>query len=139
MSSAPAPTAGSVSRVECVASVRGKGEAKVALFRHLAPMTVNAIMRVLPIDSRVNLQPEMACLFTDLRVGVEKPRAQFARGEVAFLASGGLICFFLCDARSDRPLNPLGKVEERLQLFEGMRAGDVVHLDVAATAQSDQT
>ena len=139
MSSAPAPTAGSVSRVECVASVRGKGEAKVALFRHLAPMTVNAIMRVLPIDSRVNLQPEMACLFTDLRVGVEKPRAQFARGEVAFLASGGLICFFLRDARSDRPLNPLGKVEERLQLFEGMRAGDVVHLDVAATAQSDQT
>ena len=139
MSSAPATTAGSVSRVECVASVRGKGEAKVALFRHLAPMTVNAIMRVLPIDSRVNLQPEMACLFTDLRVGVEKPRAQFARGEVAFLASGGLICFFLRDARSDRPLNPLGKVEERLQLFEGMRAGDVVHLDVAATAQSDQT
>ena len=139
MSSAPATTAGSVSRVECVASVRGKGEAKVALFRHLAPMTVNAIMRVLPIDSRVNLQPEMACLFTDLRVGVEKPRAQFARGEVAFLASGGLICFFLRDARSDRPLNPLGKVEEGLELFEGMRAGDVVHLDVAATAQSDQT
>lgn len=75
----------------------------------------------------------MACLFTDLRIGVEKPRVQFSRGDVAFLASGGLICFFLGDARSDRPLNPIGKVEEGLGLFDSMRPGEVVHLSAPPT------
>jgi len=134
LSNVSAPTAGSVSRVACIASVRGRGDAKLALFRHLAPLTLNAILRVLPLDSRVNLQPAMACLFTELRVGVEKPRAQFVRGEVAFLPSGGLICIFLLDAKSDRPLNPIGKVEDGLQLFDSLRAGDVVHLSAVPTA-----
>jgi uncharacterized protein len=122
------PAAGSVSKVECVASIRGRGEAKIALYRHLAPLTVNALLRAMPLDSRVNLQPPLACLFAELRVGVEKPRVQYNRGEVAFLPSGGLLCVFLGDIRSDRPLNPLGKVEEGLELFDGLRPGDVVRL-----------
>ncbi|HXW95029.1 MAG TPA: cyclophilin-like family protein [Nitrososphaerales archaeon] len=122
------PAAGSVSKVECLATVGGKGNGTLALYRHLAPVTVNAILRGLPSDSRVNLQPSMVCLFTDLRVGVEKPRTQFARGDVAYLASGGLICVFLGDAKSDRPLNPVGKVESGMEVFESIARGDVVHL-----------
>jgi len=126
-SGAPA-SAGSVSRVECLASVNGKGRGNISLFRHLAPLTVNAVLRSLPFDSRVTLQTAMVCLFTQLRVGVEKPRTQFARGDVAFLPSGGLICIFLGDARSDRPLNPIGKVEKGLEAFDAIRPGDVVSL-----------
>ncbi len=125
---APVFAAGSVSKVECTASFGGKGEARILLFRHLAPLTVNAILRVLPVDSRVNVQPAMLCLFTALRVGVEKPRTSFVSGDVAFLTSGGLFCVFLKEARSDRPLNPLGKVEEGLALFEEARPGDTVRL-----------
>ena len=134
MSSTPSPTAGSVSKVDCLARVSGRGEAKVSMFRHLAPLTVNAVLRTLPFDSRVNLQPAMVCLFTQLRVGVEKPRTQFVRGDVAFLPSGGLICVFLGDARSDRPLNPLGKVEGGMEAFDAVRPGDVVR--VSATDPS---
>ena len=131
MSAQGAPAAGSVSKVECVATVGGKGNGALSLYRHLAPVTVNAILRSLPSDSRVNLQPSMVCLFTDLRVGVEKPRTQFVRGDVAYLPSGGLICVFLGDARSDRPLNPVGKVESGMETFESIRRGDVVHLALA--------
>ncbi len=130
MSSQAAPAAGSVSKVECIAAVGGKGEARVSFYRHLAPLTVNSILRSLPLSSRVSLQPAMVSLFTQLRVGVEKPRVQFGRGDVAFLPSGGLICFFLGDARSDRPLNPVGKVEGGLETFESVRPGDVVSLTV---------
>ncbi|HUI23931.1 MAG TPA: cyclophilin-like family protein [Nitrososphaerales archaeon] len=128
MSTQPAPGAGSVSKVECMATVGGRSKATVAFYRHLAPLTVNSILRSLPSDSRVNLQPSMVCLFTDLRVGVEKPRTQFARGDVAYLPSGGLICIFLGGAKSDRPLNPLGKVESGMETFDSIRRGDVVHL-----------
>lgn len=127
-------TAGSVSKVECLATIRGRGEAKVALFRHLAPLTVNAVIRSLPFDSRVNVQPAMVCLFMDLKVGVEKQRTQFVRGETAYLASAGLLCVFLKDARSERPLNPVGRVEDGLQVFEIVRPGDVVRLSVPVGA-----
>jgi hypothetical protein len=131
MSSESPPDAGSVSKVECVASVHERGEAKVDIFRHMAPMTVNAVLRAMPLNSRVSIQPAMTCLITSLRIGVEKPRNKFARGEVAFLASGGLICVFLREAGSERPLNPLGGVVQGLSLFEEMKPGDVVHLSVA--------
>lgn len=134
MSSQAAPTAGSVSKVECIASVGGKGEGRLSLFRHLAPLTVNSFLRTLPFDSRVSLQPAMVCLFTQLRVGVEKPRTRFARGDVAFLASGGFLCVFLGDARSDRPLNPVGKVESGLETFDAVRPGDVVRVTLASPA-----
>jgi hypothetical protein len=88
----------------------------------------------MPFDSRVSLQPPLACLFSELKVGVEKSKGQYARGEVAFLPSGGLICVFLDDARSDRPLNPLGRVEEGLELFEALRPGDVVRLSTPSPA-----
>jgi len=128
LSAQTTPAAGSVSKIECIASVGGGGKGTLAFFRHLAPVTVNAILRSLPSDSRVNLQPSMVCLFTDLKVGVEKPRTKFSRGDVAFLPSGGLICVFLGDASSDRPLNPIGKVEAGLEAFDAIRRGDVVRL-----------
>ena len=131
MSSQAAPAAGSVSKVECIATVGGKGRGTVSFYRHLAPVTVNAVLRSLPSDSRVNLQPSMVCILTDLRVGVEKPRTQFVRGDVAFLPSGGLICVFLGDSRSDRPLNPLGKVESGMEIFDSIKRGDVIHLALA--------
>ena len=131
--SSEASTAGSVSKIECEATVGTEGKARVSFYRHLAPVTVNAVLRSLPFDSRVTVRPAMVALFTQLRVGVEKPRAQFARGDVAFLPSGGLVCVFLGAARSDMPLNPVGKVESGIELFDGAKPGDVVR--VAALTQ----
>jgi len=136
MSSQTPPSAGSVSKVECVASIAGKGEGRVSFFRHLAPLTVSAVLRSVPFSSRVTLQPAMVCLFTQLRVGVEKPRTQFARGDVAFLPSGSLICVFLGEARSDRPLNPIGRVESGLDSFDAVRPGDVVRVTLAETVRA---
>jgi hypothetical protein len=133
---AEAPSAGSVSKVGCTVSVGGRGEGTLTLFRHLAPLTVNSVLRTLPLASRVSLQPAMVCLFTQLRVGVEKPRNRFSRGDVAFLASAGLICVFLGDASSDRPLNPIGKVESGIESFDGVRPGDVVRISLAAPSEA---
>ena len=135
MSSRPPSAAGSVSKVECNVAIGGRLLGKLSLFRHLAPLTVNAVLRSIPFDSRVSLQPAMVCLFTQLKVGVEKPRMQFARGDVAFLASGGLVCVFLGEARSDRPLNPIGKVESGMESFDAIRLGDVVRVSLAEPAQ----
>ncbi len=117
-----------MSKVVVSALVRGRGEASVAVYRHLAPLTVNALLRTLPLEGRVSSQPAMTAVFATLRVGVEKPRLAFERGDVAFLASGELLCFFTSPARSDRPLNPVGKVESGLEFLAAARPGDVVAL-----------
>jgi hypothetical protein len=108
--------------------VVGRGRVKVSIYRHLSPLTVNALMRVLPLESRVTPQPAMVSIFTSIRVGVEKSRTSFERGDVAFLASGGLICFFLRRASSERPLNPVGKVDEGLEILDALRPGGVIRL-----------
>ncbi|MDG6988436.1 MAG: hypothetical protein JRN21_03830 [Nitrososphaerota archaeon] len=127
--------AGSVSKVECIVSVGAKDEGTMSLYRHLAPLTVNAFLRTLPLASRASVQPPMVCLFSQIQVGVEKPRSQFTRGDVAFLPSGGLVCVFLGDARSDRPLNPLGKMESGLERLDAVRSGDVVKVSLAANKE----
>jgi uncharacterized protein len=117
----------SVSRVECKVTVRGKGEIVIELYKHLAPVTVYAIMRALPINSRVTIYPRaMVCVLTNLRTGVEKQRFEFSRGEIAFLAANGSICFFMANAKSQSPLNPIGKIQSNTELLDGLSPGDVM-------------
>ncbi|HUK75698.1 MAG TPA: hypothetical protein VLU99_07885, partial [Nitrososphaerales archaeon] len=51
---------------------------------------------------------------------------EFSKGEVAFLAANGSVCIFLANAKSERPLNPVGKIESGLEVVERVTAGDVV-------------
>jgi hypothetical protein len=76
----------------------------------------------------------MICLLTNIKTGVEKARREFARGEVAFLPSNGLICVFLGSVRSDRPLNPIGRLDHGLEVMEKIAAGDVVELSLVQEA-----
>lgn len=119
----------SVSKIDCVAALRGKGEARVSLFRHLAPVTVNAIIRELPISSRVTVYSKaMVCLMTALRLGVEKQKYEFSKSDVAFVPATSSVCFFFSNAKSERPLNPVGRIEEGLEKLERASAGDVIEL-----------
>lgn len=119
----------SVSRVECKVTVRGKGEFVIELYKHLAPITVNAIMRALPMSSRVTVYPRaMVCVLTGIKTGVEKQRFEFSKGEIAFLAANGSICFFTANVKSASPLNPVGKLQANHEVLDRLTAGDVMEL-----------
>ncbi len=119
----------SVSKVECKAVIRGKGEVKFDIFKHLAPVTVSAILRELPINARVTIYPRaMICLLTGIKAGVEKQRFEFTKGDVAFLPANGSLCFFLANAKSQSPLNPIGKLEVDLGVLSGLSAGDTMEI-----------
>jgi uncharacterized protein len=119
----------SVSKVECSVTIRGKGKFTLGLYRHLAPVTVTALLDELPLASRAMVSPgAMLTLLTKIKIGVEKQRLEFSKGDVAFLAANGSICVFLANVKSQRPLNPVGKVEEGLEVVQGVAAGDVVEI-----------
>jgi uncharacterized protein len=131
----------SVSKVECKATIRGKGELKFDVYKHLAPVTVSAILRELPINSRVTIYPKaMVCVLTGIKAGVEKQRFEFTKGDVAFLAANGSLCFFISNAKSQSPLNPIGKVDGSLELLESLSAGDSMEIvQVREVSEGDQT
>ena len=119
----------SVSKVECAASVRGKGRFTLGLYRHLAPVTVTALLDEFPVSSRAMVYPgAMVTLLTNIKIGVEKQRLEFSKGDVAFLAANGSICIFLANAKSQRPLSPVGKVEEGLEVLQKATSGDVFEI-----------
>jgi hypothetical protein len=119
----------SVSKLECTASVRGKGTFTLDLYRHLAPVTVAAILDELPFSSRVMIYPgAMITLLTKIKIGVEKQRKEFSKGDVAFLAANGSVCIFLANVKSERPLNPVGKVEEGFGIVQKAVSGDVLEI-----------
>jgi uncharacterized protein len=122
----------SVSKIECAATVRGKGKFTLGLYRHLAPVTVTALLGEFPVASRATIYPGMITLMTKIKTGVEKQRMEFSRGDVAFLAATGSICIFLKNAKSERPLNPVGKVEDGLEVLQKAAAGDVVEISGVA-------
>ena len=76
----------SVSKVECAATIRGKGKFTLGLYRHLAPITVTALLDEFPIASRASIAPGMVTLLTPIKIGVEKQRLEFSKGDAAFLA-----------------------------------------------------
>ncbi len=131
----------SVSKVECKAVVRGKSEMKFDLYKHLAPVTVSAILRELPINARATIYPRaMICLLTPIKCGVEKQRFEFAKGDVAFLPANGSLCFFLANAKSQSPLNPIGKIEGSLSVLESLSAGDTIEIvQVREVSEGAQT
>lgn len=119
----------SVSKVECRVSVRGKGEFTIELYKHLAPLTVSFILRALPMSARVTIYPKaMVCILTGIKTGVEKQRLEFKKGEIAFLAANGSICFFTSAVKSQSPLNPVGKMASGPEILEKLTPGDVMEV-----------
>lgn len=120
--------------------MRGKGSFTLGFYRHLAPVTVAAVLDALPLSSRAAVyQGAMVTLLTQIKTGVEKPRTDYSAGDVAFLAANGSICIFLANAKSQRPLSPLGKVESGLEVVRTAVAGDVVVISAAAQEAAVQT
>jgi len=127
----------SVSKVECSVTVRGKGRLTLGFYRHLAPVTVTAVLDELPLASRAMVTPgAMVTLLTTIKIGVEKQRLEFAKGDVAFLAANGSLCIFLANVKSQRPLNPIGKVEDGLDLLQKVGGGDVLEIAKPASQEA---
>jgi len=127
-------SAGSVSKIDLVLSLKGKAQCSLELKRHLAPKTIGLIVRVLPLEGNAHLMGNtMAFMDTSLNAGGEKLRTQFKKGEVGFLASNGSICFFLEDVASTKAMTFVGKITSNLDSLKNAKPGDIFSITQAGT------
>ncbi len=117
----------SISAMEMLAKVPGKGSVVANLFKHLSPVTLTRIQREVPIIGRVNFYERgFAYILTNVVAGEEKSKKEFKKGQVAFMPSGSSICFFLQEIRSYKPMNLLGEVTQGMETLESLKRGDSI-------------
>ena len=65
---------------------------------------------------------------TPIDSGIERPRREFKKGDVAFLPVSGSICFFTKDSEPGKTMTPIGKISGDLKVLDDVKAGDVILL-----------
>lgn len=113
----------SISKIYLTFEIINKGVAFAEIIRFLAPLTINKILKHIPLENRIfSLKEEMAYCEIGIEIGSEKQKTSFKRGDIVFLPANNAICIFLKDATT-KPMNPLGKIVKNLELFDNIQAG----------------
>ena len=116
----------SVSRILLTIEVSNKGSVDCEMIRHLAPITVNKVIRGLPIQDRVHrFKDQFVYIETGLEIGSEKPKTQFKSAEVGFMTSNGALCFFLQDS-TVLPMSRVGILKGSIHVIGSAKPGDTI-------------
>ena len=70
----------------------------------------------------------MLYMETSIESGIERPRREFKKGDVAFLPASGSICFFAKDSEPGKIMTPIGRLSGESDLLYDVKPGDVILL-----------
>ncbi|UCG36664.1 MAG: hypothetical protein JSV64_08740 [Candidatus Bathyarchaeota archaeon] len=113
----------SISRIPIKFVVEEVGEADGELIRHLAPRTVDAIIKMFPIEGRAALWKEEVYFEIPVKMGDEKAKPQVEKGTIAYWPMGTALCIFYGTSQPYSPVNIVGKITENLQIFSDAKSG----------------
>jgi hypothetical protein len=123
-------SATSVSELILTASVYGRGQIRAKVFKHLSPVTLGKIQRSVPFGGNANFfERNFVYILTPVVGGEEKSRKEFSKGSLAFMPAGCMLCFFIEDTRSYKPMNPLGEIVEGLDILSNLKRGDSIRVE----------
>jgi len=120
---------GSISRIPIKLVVKEVGEAEGEFIRHLAPRTVDAIVKKLPIEGRVALWKEEVYFEIPVKMGEEKAEPTVKKGAIAFWPMGKALCIFYGESQPYSPVNIVGQVTKNLELFRQVKSGTKIRVE----------
>ena len=120
---------GTVSKIDVILEINGRERIKCQLKRHLSPMTVGLITRMLPLEGNVHQMGRSIMYFeTGINSGIERKRTDFKKGDIAFLPTEGSICFYMDDISDGKPMTIIGKIIDGIEKLSGIKSGDTLLL-----------
>jgi len=120
---------GTVSKIDVVLEVNGRERIKCQLKRHLSPITVGLITRMLPLEGNVHQMGRSIMYFeTGINSGIERKRTDFKKGDIAFLPTEGSICFYMDDISDGKPMTIIGKIIDGIDKLSETKSSDVLSL-----------
>jgi hypothetical protein len=118
-----------ISRVKIKFTIEGLGEAEGELVRFLAPRTVDALVRKLPVEGRAALWKEEIYFETPIKMGEEKAKGTVEKGTIAFWPMGSAVCVFYGESQPYSSVNILGKITKNLELFSTVKSGTKIRVE----------
>ena len=118
-----------ISRVKIKFAIDDLGEAEGELVRHLAPRTVDMIVRKLPLEGRTALWKEEVYFEIPVKMGEEKAKSTVEKGTIAFWPMGSAICVFYGETQPYSPVNVLGEITKNLELFSRVKSGTKIKVE----------
>jgi len=120
---------GTVSKIDVILEVNGRERIKCQLKRHLSPITVGLITRMLPLEGNAHRIGRSIMYFeTGINSGIERKRKDFKKGDIAFLPTEGSICFYMDDISDGKPMTIIGKIIDDIEKLSGIKSGDTLSL-----------
>jgi hypothetical protein len=119
-----------ISRVKIRFLIEGLGEAEGELVRFLAPRTIDTIVRKLPVEGRAALWKEEVYFEIPVKIGEEKAKPTVETGTIAFWPMGSALCVFFGQSQPYSQVNILGKVTKNLELFEQVKSGATIKVEL---------
>ncbi|MEM0058368.1 MAG: cyclophilin-like fold protein [Candidatus Bathyarchaeia archaeon] len=118
-----------ISRIKIRFTIEGLGEAEGELVRHLAPRTVDMIVRKLPFEGRAALWGEEVYFEIPVKMGEEKAKRTVERGTIAFWPMGSALCIFYGETQPYSSVNVLGRITKNLEIFSKVKSGAVIKVE----------
>ena len=120
---------GSISKIDLILEINGNEKIRCQLKRHLSPMTVGLITRMLPLEGNAHQMGRSIMYFeTGINTGIERKRIDFKKGDIAFLPTEGSICFYMNDISNGKPMAIIGKITDGVDKLSGIKSSDVLSL-----------
>ena len=118
-----------ISRIKIRFTIEGLGEAEGELVRHLAPRTVDMIVRKLPFEGRAALWGEEVYFEIPVKMGEEKAKRTVERGTIAFWPMESALCIFYGETQPYSSVNVLGRITKNLEIFSKVKSGAVIKVE----------
>jgi len=119
-----------ISRVKVKFLIEGLGEAEGELVRFLAPRTIDAIVRKLPVEGRAALWKEEVYFEIPIKMGEEKAKPTVETGTIAFWPMGSALCVFYGKSQPYSPVSILGKITSNLEIFKQVKSGATIKVEL---------
>jgi hypothetical protein len=119
-------SASEVSRPKVIFSIEGVGDALGEFHRFASPRTADAILRKLPVGGRIVRYGEEVYFQVEVKAPSESPRSSVEVGSIAYWPMGSAVCVFYGPTKPYSPVNKLGRITDRLELFRNVKEGTIV-------------
>lgn len=118
----------SISRIPVKFIIENVGEAEGEFVRHLAPRTVDIIMKKLPVEGRAALWKQEVYFEIPVIMGEEKAKPTVKKGDVAYWPMGRALCVFYGETQPYSPVSVVGRILNNLELFSKAKSGAVIRV-----------
>jgi hypothetical protein len=109
--------------------VEGVGEAKGELVRVLAPLTVGAILSLIPLRGRAHVRGGGLSMILGIRRGAEKAVGSVKAGDIVYWPMQDSLIVYFQDSKPYGPVNKVGTISENLELFQNLKSGVRIRIE----------